>query len=87
MNRFAHLGDNCRLQGMTQSQAQTVIDRCANTVEESDLFWEHFFYGTATEIVSTVAWNRVTVEKAEPDCVQWERERDCWDINAEYTQG
>lgn len=52
MNRFAILGDNCRLQGMTQSQAQTVIDRCTTKVEESDLFWEHFFYGTATEIVS-----------------------------------
>ena len=52
MNRFAHLGNNCRLQGMTQSQAQTVIDRCANTVEDSDSFWEEYFYGTATEIVS-----------------------------------
>lgn len=50
--RFTALGNNCRLHGMTQSQAQKVIDRCTFNVEESDLFWEAFFYGTSTEIVS-----------------------------------
>ena len=51
-NKFMSLGDNCRLHGMTQFSAQEVIDNVASCVEESDAFWEGFFYGTATEIVS-----------------------------------
>lgn len=52
MNRiesFRNMGQNCRIFGLAQWQAQQQIDKSATCVEESDAFWEGYFYGTQTE--------------------------------------
>jgi hypothetical protein len=52
MNRIESLhnmGQNCKIFGLAQFQAQEMIDKTATCVEESDAFWEGYFNGNATE--------------------------------------
>lgn len=52
IEKFESLGNNCRLNGMNVHLAQGVLDRYAMHIEESDSFWEGFFYGANPEVVS-----------------------------------
>lgn len=52
IEKFESLGNNCRLKGMNVHLAQGVLDRYAMHIEESDAFWEGFFYGSNPEVVS-----------------------------------
>jgi hypothetical protein len=42
---FTTMGNNCRLQGMSQEEAQEVIDAVSRSPIDGDNFWNGFLYG------------------------------------------
>lgn len=49
LEAFNNMGQNCKIFGLAQFQAQEMIDKSATCIEESDAFWEGYFNGTSTE--------------------------------------
>jgi hypothetical protein len=47
---FITMGNNCRLKGMSQSQAQEIIDLEAEQTDDGDNFWHGFLDGREEEI-------------------------------------